>query len=139
MMRSMPEWAAFNSRPHKEVDPSFTNPSVVRFIFQLTTSQGGRPLLNPFSDISVSFQLTTSQGGRLAMAYGQMSSAGLSTHDLTRRSTSHLRLIVKRRNLSTHDLTRRSTIGKIPITQTDILSTHDLTRRSTCGSSLVFV
>ena len=57
--------AAFNSRPHKEVDviPAVSN--AWDTFFQFTTSQGGRPLLNPFSDISVSFQFTTSQGGRL--------------------------------------------------------------------------
>ena len=56
----------FNSRPHKEVDIINLCPPSSTGIFQLTTSQGGRP----------------------HQRYSCHCSSDLSTHDLTRRSTS---------------------------------------------------
>ena len=55
----------FNSRPHKEVDIAVGISDVDELVFQLTTSQGGRP--------------------RLSAEHGVV--LNLSTHDLTRRST----------------------------------------------------
>ena len=56
------------------------------------------------------FQLTTSQGGR-PNAFSCMSMRSiLSTHDLTRRSTIAFSNTVCGTDLSTHDLTRRSTL-----------------------------
>ena len=54
----------FNSRPRKEVDVMDTNRDTVEAVFQLTTSQGGRPNLAFWRGIRKLFQLTTSQGGR---------------------------------------------------------------------------
>ena len=123
--------SSFNSRPHKEVDVLATR-SV------------------PFG---VNFQLTTSQGGRPGQIYQEGWSLSLSTHDLTRRSTSATSSQVYIFDLSTHDLTRRSTrlhhrvelelisFNSRPHKEVDLaeladlpvffLSTHDLTRRST--------
>ena len=58
-------------------------------IFQLTTSQGGRrvPILQAVCRICA-FQLTTSQGGRHVRDHCHAGRHFLSTHDLTRRSTS---------------------------------------------------
>ena len=78
--------------------------------FQLTTSQGGRLIINKRGDNPCPFQLTTSQGGRraaleipyellmnfnsrphkevdLAFAASSGSAGVISTHDLARRST----------------------------------------------------
>ena len=57
-------------------------------IFQLTTSQGGRRLLQLKILLQDSaFQLTTSQGGRLMVQLSRYRYQHISTHDLTRRST----------------------------------------------------
>ena len=55
---------AFNSRPHKEVDAAQQAAAAVQNAFQLTTSQGGRPLNFDTVSACLFFQLTTSQGGR---------------------------------------------------------------------------
>ena len=119
----------FNSRPHEEVDLNpvcicvvmnisthdltrrstlAVSPNVYPFLFQLTTSQGGRPIVSTVSFPSSTFQLTTSRGGRhrlliLVRSHRYFNSrpheevdpvgivlrwpADISTHDLTRRST----------------------------------------------------
>ena len=59
---------SFNSRPHTEVDADSTEYDYEPLVFQLTTSHGGRRPLYMYY-YSIMF---------------------LSTHDLTRRSTSHL-------------------------------------------------
>ena len=149
--------------------------------FQLTTSHGGRPFSSsasycrtpfnsrPHTEVDVSplcgvgkhvvFQLTTSHGGRHAGIQWSAVSDGLSTHDLTRRSTSVFPSLYLLTCLSTHDLTRRSTAwgyhgkarGVFQLTTSHggrrtrplwpdlrrCLSTHDLTRRSTSGLKLV--
>ena len=55
---------SFNSRPLKEVDisPHYNQPAA--FVFQFTTSQGGRLYCAPNLLHSRYFQFTTSQGGR---------------------------------------------------------------------------
>ena len=78
-------------------------------IFQLTTSQGGRRRKRPANLREQVFQLTTSQGGRPSISSGSGICRGLSTHDLTRRSTLCCKRGISSKCLSTHDLTRRST------------------------------
>ena len=90
-----PPWEAFNSRPHKEVDSECAMQWPVSR-FQLTTSQGGRPL-----STNVPFRLPH-----------------LSTHDLTRRSTYHFFGVFALHELSTHDLTRRSTVPCVTLSHT---------------------
>ena len=77
----------FNSRPHKEVDGYRLIPDCYKAVFQLTTSQGGR-------QISCTCDYLASY---------------ISTHDLTRRSTLLIWLLIIYNVISTHDLTRRST------------------------------
>ena len=57
--------------------------------FQLTTSQGGRRKLDAILIGLKDFQLTTSQGGRHIVCHENATFNFLSTHDLTRRSTTH--------------------------------------------------
>ena len=61
------------------------------------------------------FQLTTSHGGRLGQTGILSSGSGLSTHDLTRRSTLPEPGRIVLITLSTHDLTRRSTVLWHPV------------------------
>ena len=78
----------FNSRPHEEVDAAVLDRQDFSTKFQLTTSRGGRPLLLSRLIMTVKFQLTTSRGGRHTASASAMVNAYISTHDLTRRSTS---------------------------------------------------
>ncbi len=122
-------------------------------IFQFTTSQGGRLYRGISDQQTYAFQFTTSQGGRPPAFIQSPAQWHLSIHDLTRRSTKSVNVVVYIINLSIHDLTRRSTVAaQIPITRTSPfnsrphkevdfgkitlnsaynLSIHDLTRRST--------
>ena len=122
----------FNSRPHEEVDASFQTQYGLRLSFQLTTSRGGRP----------------------ASLLARHVIVNISTHDLTRRSTSRLLLLLvfqlhfnsrpheevdsvtpdqagdgKIFQLTTSRRGRRDRAGSgiLP----DSISTHDLTKRST--------
>ena len=126
---------------------------MMRFLFQLTTSQGGRPSVRDIIRFGEIFQLTTSQGGRrirqgvlsfllqhfnsrphkeVDSPYKRLSfTSSISTHDLTRRSTAESLIIFDNMPISTHDLTRRSTIVNVGIVNNRGISTHDLTRRST--------
>ncbi len=129
----------FNSRPHEEVDEKefFARNSERKF--QLTTSRRGRPK----SSVRDAEKLI------------------ISTHDLTKRSTSFnfnlftktkFQLTTSRRGrlknpgvkvetklISTHDLTKRSTLFSLRSDGLYPISTHDLTKRSTdlIQSSLV--
>ena len=137
----------FNSRPH-EVD-SINLESKIFNYFQLTTSRGGRQQNTVCIHI---FQLTTSRGGR-PMSIMEPVQHGISTHDLTRRSTS-MRLETQPVSyISTHTLTRgRQCLYVIfhelcfnshpphergrPLPTATFcvitnISTHDLTKRST--------
>ncbi len=60
-----------------------------------------------------SFQLTTSRRGRPGASGTKPENLGLSTHDLTQRSTRICRNDCPGPNLSTHDLTQRSTIMEL--------------------------
>ena len=127
---SSPISVPFNSRPHTEVDPSGS-----RIPAQLPSFNS-----RPHTEVD---------GGRRK----ERTMACLSTHDLTRRSTTFVEqngiscsfqlttshggrldgitaqdLICQ---LSTHDLTRRSTTLESRCRPQPELSTHDLTRRST--------
>ena len=98
----------FNSRPHKEVDTVPTSIPLHCLIFQLTTSQGGRLLLGTSLATLFIFQLTTSQGGRRLGKCNRL----LHLHFNSRPHKEvdiYIVLIVQPLGISTHDLTRRST------------------------------
>ena len=80
-------FSTFNSRPHKEVDEDDRVKNLEEQVFQLTTSQGGRPDRQDLCIQLSLFQLTTSQGGRQSQRVYRETVEQLSTHDLTRRST----------------------------------------------------
>ena len=82
------------------------------FIFQFTTSQGGRLRGERMLCKKLNFQFTTSQGGRPGAIRALLFFGGLSIHDLTRRSTGEDPETILKNYLSIHDLTRRSTIFK---------------------------
>ena len=77
---------SFNSRPHKEVDKSCFRILRDFTTFQLTTSQGGRPL-----PVTALFSQTTFNSRPHKEVYFTCSATAAfkihSTHDLTRRST----------------------------------------------------
>ena len=79
-------------------------------LFQLTTSRRGRR--NQWQDhvTEHEFQLTTSRRGRQKRVYRKNKSGGISTHDLTKRSTIYSLRPYFIESISTHDLTKRSTI-----------------------------
>ena len=143
----------FNSRPHKEVD-LLRNKFVKNHII-ISTHDLTRRSTREYRhrEKLLSFQLTTSQGGRRFVSFFLIRESyfnsrphkevdfnrcdwwiwlGISTHDLTRRSTLFSDFISLSQSISTHDLTRRSTtlpfIGTMRLSS---ISTHDLTRRST--------
>ena len=121
----------FNSRPHEEVDKGSVCFTYDDIIFQLTTSRRGRHGMQGEAKVKVD----------------------ISTHDLTKRSTTtssvnmaHIlfQLTTSRRGrrttaepgrwktaISTHDLTKRSTGGRPGRGYREAISTHDLTKRST--------
>ena len=77
--------------------------------FQLTTSRRGR-LMDKLESVETEvFQLTTSRRGRLVDDKGYFGGKGISTHDLTKRSTFYSRWRIFDIIISTHDLTKRST------------------------------
>ena len=80
--------SGFNSRPHEEVDYMALLLLISSVVFQLTTSRRGRP--------GYDSQVAKSQG--------------VSTHDLTKRSTYLSILEDFSLKVSTHDLTKRSTV-----------------------------
>ena len=63
------------------------------FLFQLTTSQGGRRVETINECLEKVFQLTTSQGGRQKLTAVCLKIIPISTHDLTRRSTSIFQML----------------------------------------------
>ena len=123
--------------------------------FQLTTSRRGRRYTPPEIYEAILFQLTTSRRGRPLLCSLHFLRNFVSTHDLTKRSTTYQTRSWKTLSVSTHDLTKRSTelillmfCSEIrfnsrpheevdqqlpgPINPYSIVSTHDLTKRSTC-------
>ena len=144
----------FNSRPHEEVDANFSEMSYFFILFQLTTSRRGRRdiqdsiLRNP-----VHFNSRPHEEVDAAGVAGKPGS-GISTHDLTKRSTAQytvylstvtaFQLTTSRRgrhcrrryskrffHISTHDPTKRSTFNVSYFRWVIDISTHDLTKRST--------
>ena len=128
------------------------NDTVEMNVFQLTTSHGGRLHIVFTTSPKFSFQLTTSHGGRPYLLPFPRKSVCLSTHDLTRRSTTDitLELTGETFQLTTSHGGRlhpscssrsRLSFNSRPHTEVDLhhmsvrflhrLSTHDLTRRST--------
>ena len=102
----------FNSRPHKEVDGSAEGVKPDGVTFQLTTSQGGRPLRYNHLNNQSYFNSRPHKEVDIFPLQVYNSVFNISTHDLTRRSTislSYKSFIVL---ISTHDLTRRSTIKR---------------------------
>ena len=98
--------------------------------FQLTTSRGGRPP-NFISMYSPQY-FNSRPHEEVDRSWRDLDFAkGISTHDLTRRSTPHISEPVLNVQISTHDLTRRSTPIHGTCNRSCIISTHDLTRRST--------
>ena len=79
--------AAFNSRPHEEVDRHALSPVYCHLAFQFTTSRGGRQTDRGIELTTGDFQFTTSRGGRLLDIPPYPADPCLSIHDLTRRST----------------------------------------------------
>ena len=142
----------FNSRPHKEVDiyiivcqlqlyistHDLTRRSTSIFqmlsfmlIFQLTTSQGGRPLRYSRLNIQSYFN---------SRPHKEVDTLKVVYYILTKYFNSRPHKEVdngddgygKISDISTHDLTRRSTKwAGIPFLYGACISTHDLTRRST--------
>ena len=100
--------STFNSRPHAEVD----NNESYRKIYILPFNS------RPHAEVDGSEPCRPGSGG-------------LSTHDLTQRSTGLTDGKSVDMYLSTHDLTQRSTIGFPYSPSSEDLSTHDLTQRST--------
>ena len=77
------------------------------------------------------FQLTTSQGGRLLQLLS-LPIPDLHFNSRPREEVDGTNLQVEAGTIiSTHDLTRRSTAFQLPANNIVIISTHDLTRRST--------
>ena len=107
-----PAYNHFNSRPHKEVDhpqPELFGLRVVISTHDLTRRS---TKLEGMLTVVEIFQLTTSQGGRPSGGSASNTLAIISTHDLTRRSTCIGEPLSGTMFISTHDLTRRSTVGR---------------------------
>ena len=120
---------SFNSRPRKEVDIKEGEQMAKRLIFQLTTSQGGRPAAVPASSPSPVFQLTTSQGGRLYTRFWPMVSPYFNSRP--RKEVDGVVNVV----LPSFVLFQLTTSqgGRLSIAADSLIpiSTHDLARRST--------
>ena len=81
-------------------------------VFQLTTSRRGRHIyLNTLKE-EAAFQLTTSRRGRRCQELRTLRNHGVSTHDLTKRSTLIPLFCLLSFLVSTHDLTKRSTFTR---------------------------
>ena len=104
-------WKRFNSRPHEEVDLTLFRLLSMMCVFQLTTSRRGRRNWSIGLIMEVLFQLTTSRRGRPGESAEWGDNRGVSTHDLTKRSTLFREKIVSCLEVSTHDLTKRSTLS----------------------------
>ena len=127
------------------------------YIFQFTTSQGGRQCHQDYRQNRRIFQFTTSQGGRRRRMQKKRyrmpfnSRPHKEVDPSPNRSWSnptsfnsrphkevdlpHCNALPGRDVLSIHDLTRRSTFIPLEISYPQNLSIHDLTRRSTILTS----
>ena len=86
----------FNSRPHKEVDNRPSVPVFTSKIFQLTTSQGGRLLLRQRKQTMHTYFNSRPHKEVDIQARFLLSIYFISTHDLTRRSTLHMKILAIR-------------------------------------------
>ena len=103
----------FNSRPHKEVD--YTDYRIYYYskTFQLTTSQGGRPVQVSVLVTVFVFQLTTSQGGRrVTNCVSVFDSIYFNSRPHKEVDRIH-KFSCYKIDISTHDLTRRSTLLQV--------------------------
>ena len=101
----------FNSRPHEEVDINQAVGFLTFYVFQLTTSRGGRQkVITCFSQQGYFNSRPHEEVDKYRKSAGQFNC--ISTHDLTRRSTRSCKKGKQMSNISTHDLTRRSTHRK---------------------------
>ena len=100
----------FNSRPHEEVDDAYFTRFGYATRFQLTTSRRGRLVTKLKNFVSIIFQLTTSRRGRQNEAEQLAYFRGfqLTTSRRGRRSRDIVDAGVD--GISTHDLTKRSTL-----------------------------
>ena len=98
----------FNSRPHEEVDQDTPRTMWIKGIFQLTTSRRGRRKSGRRSRHFKYFNSRPHEEVDETLS-DLWESGGISTHDLTKRSTYKQSGYTLFRNISTHDLTKRST------------------------------
>ena len=141
----------FNSRPHEEVDINQAVGFLTFYVFQLTTSRGGRQkVITCFSQQGYFNSRPHEEVDKYRKSAGQFNC--ISTHDLTRRSTHRkqkrkvaniFQLTTSRggRQLSGRRTQSYSYFNSRPHEEVDLLSvrkkslsdisTHDLTRRST--------
>ena len=121
---------SFNSRPHEEVDCTDVHALSLPHILSThdLTKRSTSPAYS--ARISSTFQLTTSRRGRQisGMDAVQYFSFNSRPHEEVDRHGQPAR---HGGGLSTHDLTKRSTWEHGGVYITQILSTHDLTKRST--------
>ena len=82
----------FNSRPHKEVDNFLCSKIVIDMVFQFTTSQGGRPIQCALDQIDSPFNSRPHKEVDPMTDLPPLQCRQLSIHDLTRRSTRHVRV-----------------------------------------------
>ena len=78
----------------------------------------------------MTFQLTTSQGGRLSIPAEKSISEHFNSRPHKEVDILKSDIFVSK-GISTHDLTRRSTLSHSCVITGLLISTHDLTRRST--------
>ena len=101
----------FNSRPHEEVDFDEVALMPESFVFQLTTSRGGRRGCPSESRTGYSYFNSRPHEEVDQIPTKPKEYEDISTHDLTKRSTEAERIPVEDSDISTHDLTKRSTFS----------------------------
>ena len=121
----------FNSRPHEEVDVLERIACMDRDKFQLTTSRRGRLTIPVSLYFWPKFQLTTSRRGRLSVVTGCSPVIMYFNSRPHEEVDSWRKCNLPCQHISTHDLTKRSTTVELPNSGLSDISTHDLTKRST--------
>ena len=121
----------FNSRPHEEVDGGVKLVQLWLQNFNSRPHEEVDALYRDFFGIIMEFQLTTSRRGRHGCCGHRQRRRDISTHDLTKRSTSLVqsqRYPLKYFNSRPHEEVDDSTVDNA---KDKYISTHDLTKRST--------
>ena len=101
---------SFNSRPHKEVDVSVSLPHSLPYIFQFTTSQGGRPEFEVVRSVRCPFNSRPHKEVDLRRASCILKQDSFNSRphkEVDTTGTNAQRISI----LSIHDLTRRSTLS----------------------------